>query len=206
MTVAGAASPPPGSGGAGDSARRRGPAAAPAKPARSAALERLSALALLVGLIAAVSWATGAMTPVRAARPALGAWLAARQFNLMVGGATAFGLLAGIRAARRCAGRAGGSPAAAWLALAAAAVALAPLTPLCAAAARLGPRVSGAAMESLLVGWMAYQGGERALKIVIAIAYCARIAVYAAIAGAALFAIVVAAAIVAGRAYPSAGS
>ena len=60
-------------------------------------------LALLIGLIAAASYAMGATIALRVAMPALGAWLDAHQFYLMEGGATAFGLIVGIRIGRRCA-------------------------------------------------------------------------------------------------------
>ncbi len=167
---------------------------------------RLTAIALALGLAAAASYATGAVTIVRMARPALGAWLAARQFYLMTSGATAFGMLAGLRIARRLAGRLGAAPVAAWAALAVALVALAPMTPLCADAARFGSGGGGPRLESWLVGRFGYEGGERALAIVIAFYYFARIAGLALLAGGAIFALVAAALSGGGHVYSSRGS
>ena len=52
-------------------------------------------MALLVGLVAAASYAEGTTTPLRVLKPALGAWLDAHQFYLMEGAATALGLIIG---------------------------------------------------------------------------------------------------------------
>ncbi len=178
----------------------------PARPPRMPALGRLTIAALVVGLAAAFGGATSAATVVRIVRPGLGAWLAGHLFDLMVGGATGFGLLIGIRAARRCAGRSGSRPREAWVALIAAIIVFAPLSKLCAAAGRAGTDAGGAAIESWLVGGFGYNGGETAFKIYLAAAYFVRMAVFAALAGAAIFAIVAAAAIAGGRRYSSGGS
>jgi hypothetical protein len=177
-----------------------------ARPPRIRALERLTFIALSVGMTAAVGEATNAATAVRIAKPALGAWLAGHLFDLMTGGAACFGLLVGIRMARRFAGRAGSRPRAAWIALIAALVAFPPLCKLCAAAGRAGTDAVNAAIESWLVGRFAYNGGETAFKIYLAAAYFARTAFFAAIAGAGIFAIVAAALIAGGGGYSSEGS
>lgn len=177
-----------------------------ARPPRIRALERLTFIALFAGLTAAAGEATGAATAVRIAKPAMGAWLDDHLFDLMAGGATGFGLLIGIRAARRFAGRACARPRAAWIALIAAIVAFPPLSKLCAAAGRAGTDAGGAAIESWLVGGFGYNGGETAFKIYLSAAYFARMALFAAVAGAAIFAIAAAAAIASGRGYSSDGS
>ena len=177
-----------------------------ARPPRIRAFERLTFIALFVGMTAAVGEATNAAMAVRIAKPALGAWLAGHLFDLMAGGAAGFGLLIGIRAARRFAGRAGSRPRAAWIALIAAVVAFLPLCKLCAAAGRAGTNAADAAIESWLVGRFAYNGGETAFKIYLAAAYFARTAFFAAVSGAAIFAIVAAVAIASGRGYSSDGS
>jgi hypothetical protein len=177
-----------------------------ARPPRIRTLERLTVIALFVGIAAAVGEATSAATAVRIAKPALGAWLAGHLFDLMAGGAAGFGLLIGIRAARRFAGRAGSRPRAAWIALVAAIIAFPPLSKLCAAAGRAGTDAGGAGIESWFVGELGYNGGETAFKIYLTAAYFARMTLFAAVSGAAIFAIVAAAAIASGRGYSSDGS
>jgi len=70
---------------------------------RSPLLERLTFLALLIGLVTAASYALGTTTALRIFKPATGAWLEVHQFYLMEGSATALGLIIGIRVGRRLA-------------------------------------------------------------------------------------------------------
>lgn len=81
------------------------PAVLPAAriPMRSPLLERLTFLNLLIGLVAAASYALGTATALRVFKPATGAWIEAHQFYLMEGSATALGLVIGIRSGRRLA-------------------------------------------------------------------------------------------------------
>jgi hypothetical protein len=166
--------------------------ASPTKIARSPLLERLTAAALLVGLLAAASYAAGATAVLRMVKPALGAWLDAHQFYLMEGGATAFGLLVGIRLGRRIAGGLAVTPRMVAIALTIALVTLAPMVHLCAAMARLGWNGGGANLESWLVGREGYETGENYLGMAITAIYFLKTAAYAAIGGVALIAMVIA--------------
>ncbi|HVC43997.1 MAG TPA: hypothetical protein VND20_04215 [Candidatus Binataceae bacterium] len=180
--------------------------ASPATIARSPMLACLTAAALLVGLIAAASYAVGVTAVLRMVKPALGGWLAAHQFYLMEGGATAFGLLVGIRLGRRIAGAIAVTRRMLAIALAIALVALVPLVHLCAAMARLGWNGGGARLESWLVGREGYAAGEKYLDTAITAIYFFKTAAYAALGGVALIAIVIAASAARGSSDGTAGA
>jgi hypothetical protein len=159
---------------------------------RSPILELLTFLALLIGLVAAGSYALRATTAIRVFNPALGAWLAAHQFFLMEGGATALGLLVGIRLGRRLASESVGGRHGANFVMILAALAWAPLTHLCAAAARFGWSGRGGSFASWIVGREGYEAGARSLRLFITAIYFFKTAGLAALAGLALIAIGVA--------------
>jgi hypothetical protein len=172
------------------------------KLARAPLLERMTFLALLIGLVAAASYATGAAANIRFAKPQLGAWLEAHQFYLMEGGATAFGLIVGIRLGRRLAADTARAPQTANIAIILAALAFAPMIHLCARTARLGWAGRGGAVSSWIVEHEGYEGGTRFYRLFITAVYFFKTAGFAAVAGLALIALAVA--IVSSRAAPPA--
>jgi len=159
---------------------------------RSPLLERLTFLALLIGLVAAASYAEGTTTPLRVFKPALGAWLDAHQFYLMEGGATALGLIVGIRIGRRLAAESVGARQGANSVMILAALAWAPLIHVCAMAARLGWSGRAGSFASWIVGREGYEAGARFLRLFITVIYFCKTAGLAALAGLALIAIGVA--------------
>jgi hypothetical protein len=161
-------------------------------PVRSPLLERLTFLALLIGLVAATSYAVGATTPLRVVKPALGAWLDVHQFYLMEGGGTALGLIVGIRFGRRLAAESAGGRHGANFVMILAALAWAPLIHLCAAAARLGWSGRGGMLASWIVGREGYEAGAKFLRLSITAIYFFKTAGLAALAGLAMIAIGVA--------------
>jgi hypothetical protein len=171
----------------------------PRKPAtteraigRSPLLERLTFAALLIGLIAGTSYAVGAADLVRTVRPALGAWLDAHQFYMMEGGATAFGLILGMRIGRRLAADTAGAAQTTSIALILAVVALSPLIYLCARAARFGWAGRGGIAVSWIIGRAGYANGTRLYKLLITAIYFLKTAGLAAIAGLVLIGLAVA--------------
>jgi hypothetical protein len=159
---------------------------------RSPLLERLTFLALLIGLVAAASYALGTTTALRVFKPALGAWLDAHQFYLMEGGATALGLIVGIRLGRRLAAESVGGRHGANFVMILAALAWAPLIHVCAVAARLGWSGRGGNFASWIVGREGYETGARFLRLFITAIYFLKTAGLAALAGLAMIAIGVA--------------
>jgi hypothetical protein len=166
-------------------------AAGPRVP-RSRLLERLTAIALLVGVTTTASYGAGMPNALRVVRPELGGWLDAHQFYLMEGAATTFGLLVGIRLGRWLAGDAASAPQTIAIALTITLVMLAPLVHLCAAVARIGWNGSGASLESWLVGREGYAAGENFARMAVAVIYFLKTAAYATLGGVALIAIVIA--------------
>jgi len=161
-------------------------------PTRSPLLERLTSLALLIGLVAAASYARGTTTPLRVFRPALAAWLDTHQFYLMEGGATALGLIIGIRIGRRLAAESIGERYSANFMMILAALAWAPLIHLCATAARFGSSGRGGCFASWLVDRQGYEAAGRFLRLSVTAIYFCKTAGFAALAGLALIAIGVA--------------
>jgi hypothetical protein len=159
---------------------------------RSALLERLTFLALLIGLVAAASYAMGAATALRYVYPRLGAWLDAYQYYLMEGGATAFGLIVGIRIGRRLAADAADEPQTANIALILAALAFAPLIHLCARAARFGWAGHGGVAASWIIGREGYEASAKYYRFFLTTIYFFKTAGLAVIAGLALIALTVA--------------
>jgi hypothetical protein len=155
-------------------------------------LRFLSALTfpvLAVGLISLLSYSLSASELMRSAYPALGAWWELHQFYFMEGGATAFGLLLGIRVG-------GGFVAgpiqrshAGLAALVLAIIAFAPLIHVCAAVARLGWNGRGASFASWIASRAGYETGRQIDKIMIAGVYFLKTVGFALLTGFGLMAI-----------------
>jgi hypothetical protein len=158
-------------------------------PMRSPLLERLTFLALLIGLVAAVSYALGATIALRILKPATGAWLDAHQFYLMEGGATALGLIIGIRVGRRLTVESMGERYGANFPIILAALAWAPLVHSCAAAARFGWSGRGGSLASWIIDRDGYEAAGKFLRLSITAIYFCKTAGLAALAGLALIAI-----------------
>ena len=158
-------------------------------PIRSPLLERLTFLALLIGLVAASSYAFGTTAALRVIKPAAGAWLDAHQFYLMEGGATALGLMIGIRIGRRVATDTVGERYGANFVMILAALAWAPLVHVCAASARFGWSGRGGSLASWLVDREGYEAAGRFLRLSITAIYFCKTAGLAALVGLALIAI-----------------
>jgi hypothetical protein len=156
-------------------------------------LRLLTLAAFAAGLMATVSYALGLTIGLRYVRPAAGAWWDARQFRVMVGAATALGLLTGLRlGGRLIAGRSSRSaPRAPALILAL--LAFAPLTHIGSRLARLGWGAQSAAIESSLVGMFGYDRGRNLDKVLIAGVYFLKTTGFALMTGLALVALSVAA-------------
>src|SRR6516225_1110416 len=101
-------------------------------------LSLLTFLVLVVGLTALLTYSLTASELLRSDSPAFAAWWEAHQFYFMEGGATAFGLLLGIRVAGSFVAGPGRRSWAGLAALMLAIITFAPLLHVCAAAARLG--------------------------------------------------------------------
>jgi hypothetical protein len=159
---------------------------------RSPLLERLTFLAMLIGIVAAASYAMGAASALRFANPRLGTWLDAHQYYLMEGGATAFGLIVGIRIGRRLAADTADEPQTANIALILAALAFAPMLHLCARAARFGFAGRGGVASSWITGREGYESSAKFYRLFITAIYFFKTAGLAVIAGLALIALTVA--------------
>ena len=171
-------------------ARRRAPTgevSAAARPLRL--LGWLTLLVLAVGLISLLSYSLNASELLRSDNPALAAWWEGHQFHFMVGGATAFGLLLGIRIAGSFVTGPDQRSRAGLVALVFAIIAFAPLIHVCAAAARLGWSGSGASFASWFISHEGYEKGRQIDKVMIAGVYFLKTAGLALLAGLGLMAI-----------------
>jgi hypothetical protein len=164
---------------------------ATARPLRF--LGSLTFVVLAVGLISLLSYSLTASDLIRSDNPALAAWWEAHQFYFMEGGATAFGLLLGIRITGSLVARPDQRYRAGWAALVFAIVAFAPLIHVCAAAARLGWNGRGASFASWLISREGYEPGRQIDKVMIAGVYFLKTAGYALLTGLGLMAIAYAA-------------
>lgn len=154
---------------------------------------RLTALAVLVGLLSLLSYVSGAHIVLRYLDPPLGAWWQSNEFWIMEGAASALGMLIGIIIGARLVGPLalrnriqGGS-------LIAAAIALAWVAPACAALARIGWNARGQRVESGIVGLAGYSTGLFIDKLLIAGVYFVKTTGFAFFAGLVLFGLVLAA-------------
>jgi hypothetical protein len=154
-------------------------------------LEWLTLLAAAVGVVATLSYATGAATILRASNPSLGAWWDTHQFHLMEGAATALGLLIGIRVGLHLVADAEARSRCVIVVFVLAILAFAPLLHVCSAVGRFGWRASSSATESRIIGYAGYSGGRQLDKVLIAGVYFLKTAGFAVLAGLALAAIAV---------------
>jgi hypothetical protein len=154
-------------------------------------LELVTLLSLFVGVISTLSYSTPAPMLLRATRPRFGAWWDAQQFYVMVGGATAFGLLIGIRMGRRMVSEHEARSRSAIVAFVFAILAFAPLVHICETAARLGWAARSGTIASWLVGRAGYETGNQLDRVLIGCVYFFKIAGFALLAGLALIALAV---------------
>jgi hypothetical protein len=156
-------------------------------------LRLLTLAALAAGMMATASYALGITIGLRYLRPAAGTWWDARQFRVMVGAATALGLLTGLRLGGRliAGGSSRSAPGAPALILAL--LAFAPLTHIGSRLARLGWGAQSAAIESRLVGVFGYDRGRNLDKVLIAGVYFLKTTAFALMTGLALVALAIAA-------------
>lgn len=166
---------------------------APGARRRSRLLRWLTRLSLFVGVLSAVTYATGATLLLRMKNPAVGAWWDTYQFYIMEGAATALGLLVAIRIALRVIS----DPemvarCSVWAAILAA-LAFAPLIHLCAVGARLLPYTSGIVPRDWIMDLAGYEVAKHLDKVSVTAVYFLKTACLALIAGLAIVGIAVAA-------------
>ena len=155
---------------------------------QSALLERLTLLAVFVGVISTLSYALSAPMIIRQGYPDFGAWWDLNQFYFMEGAATALGLLVGIRIGRGfvidMAAKARGANVALVLAI----IVLIPLMHLCGEAARIAWGWNNVATQGVIVGHIRIAGKplDRLLPTGV---YFFKTVGFAGLAGLALFAV-----------------
>jgi hypothetical protein len=150
-------------------------------------MKRLTAVALAIGALATLSYATGAHIAVRYLDPPLGAWWQSNEFWIMEGGASALGVLIGLRTGARLVDDSGLRRRTAVASLVAAPVVCVWLTPAFAVVARMGWNARAASIESRLVGLAGYGAGRFLDKILIAGVYFIKTACFALLVGLTLF-------------------
>ena len=165
----------------------------------------LTFLVLAVGLISLLSYSLTASELMRSDNPALAAWWEAHQFHFMEGGATAFGLLLGIRIASGFVVGPGERSRTGLAALVFAIIAFAPLIHVCAMAARLGWNGRGASFASWLISHEGYETGRQIDKVMIAGVYFLKTVGFALLAGLGLMAVACVAAVALGPANTETG-
>lgn len=156
-------------------------------------MNRLTAVALAIGALGTVSYATGAHIAVRYLDPPLGAWWQNNEFWIMEGGASALGVLIGLRTGARLVDDSGLRRRTAVASLVVAPVVCVWLTPVFAALARMGWNARAASIESRLVSAAGYGAGGFLDKILIAGVYFVKTACFALLVGLTLFGVMLAA-------------
>lgn len=151
-------------------------------------LRWLMLLALIVGLVSLWSYAL-TTSELRSSSPGLAAWWQAHRFYFMEGGATAFGLLLGIRIGDSLMVDRGRCSHRGFAALVLAIIAFTPLIHACARAARLGWNGRGASIASWIISRNGYDAGRWMDKVVIVGAYFLKTVGFALLAGLVLIAI-----------------
>ncbi|MGB8412405.1 MAG: hypothetical protein WCE23_06225 [Candidatus Binatus sp.] len=160
--------------------RKKSPRATPAW------MRRLTALAVAVGVIATLSYGTGAHIAVRYLNPSLGAWWNSNEFAIVECAAAAVGMLIGIRFGARLVN--GG--ALRNRSMIAAVIVCALVLPI---VARVGAEIarlrftSGASANAWLIDRFGYDVGMFLDKLLMAGAYSIKIAAFALPAGMVLF-------------------
>jgi hypothetical protein len=152
-------------------------------------------LVLTIGLISMLSFSLSWPELMRSLNPELAAWWEAHQFHFMVGGATAFGLLAGIRIAGSLLAAPDQRSRAGLVAIVFAVIAFAPLIHVCATVARLGWNGHSASFASRIISHKGYETGRQIDKLMITGVYFLKTAGFALLAGLGLMAIACVAAV-----------
>jgi ABC-type antimicrobial peptide transport system permease subunit len=152
-------------------------------------------LVLTVGLISMLSFSLSWPELMRSRYPEMAAWWEAHQFHFMVGGATAFGLLAGISIAGSLLATPDQRSRAGLVAIVFAVIAFAPLIHVCAAVARLGWNGHSASFASRIISHKGYEAGRQIDKLMITGIYFLKTAGFALLAGLGLMAIACVAAV-----------
>jgi hypothetical protein len=131
----------------------------------------LAFLVFVVGLIALLSYSLSGTELLRSNDPGFASWWETHQFYFMEGGATGFGILLAVCIGGSFVAGPDRRSRAGSTALVLAIIALAPLTIVCAAAARLGWNGRGASLASWLISREGYETGRQIDKVVIAGVY-----------------------------------
>jgi hypothetical protein len=134
-------------------------------------VRRLIQVALLVGLLAMFSYATGLHNVVRMKAPAAGAWWNAHEFYLMEGAATAFGLLVALLIGLRLVAGTERLCRLAAIMLAFEAALLIPLTHLCARVARIGADGGAIVAPNRMAAYAGFESAKMLDKLLIAALY-----------------------------------
>ena len=149
----------------------------------------LICLALMTGLISMLSFSLNGAELMRSQNPELAAWWAVHQFDFMTGGATAFGLLAGIRIAGSLLAAPDQRSRAGLMAMVFAVIAFAPLIHVCAEVARFGWNGRGATLANWVISYQGYATGRQIDKVIITGIYFLKATGFALLAGLGLMAI-----------------
>jgi len=157
------------------------------RPRYSRALRWLTIASIAIGLVAMLSYASGAHIAVRFLHPHAGAWWNDHEFWLMEAAASALGLLIAIRAGARIVDHAAVRRRAIAASLVASVLLLSALTHLGAALARLGWTAGSAAIRDRAISLAGYDVGSILDKVVIAGIYFLKTAAFSLLAGLALF-------------------
>ena len=152
-------------------------------------LKWLIMLALIIGLASLVSYTLNASDVLRSKMPSFAAWWARYQFYFMEGGATAVGLLLGLRIGQSLIAVRERRTHSGFAALVLSIIAFAPLIHVCAKAARLGWNGRGAWISSWIIGRQGYEAGRHIDKLIIVSTYFLKTVGFALLAGLALVAV-----------------
>jgi hypothetical protein len=152
----------------------------------------LTALSILAGVIATLSYGSGAQIAVRYVDPPLGAWWDTNEFLIMKCSAAALGMLIAIRLAARFIEHRLRPVALGW-SLAICALLLIPVANVSARLARIGADGQGGPVSDWLTGHFGYGTGIVLDKIFLAVVYFLKTAGFSLVAGLGIFALILAA-------------
>ncbi|HYB91264.1 MAG TPA: hypothetical protein VEC38_09475 [Candidatus Binataceae bacterium] len=167
------------------------------RPPYARALKWLTVATAVIGVLAMLSYATGAHIAVRFLNPHAGAWWNEHEFSIMETAAAALGLLIAIRAGARIVDGAAVRRRAVIASVIAGALLLPVLTDISAALARMGWNASSGAIFDRVISLAGYSIGSILDKVVIAGIYFLKTAAFSLLAGFALIAVASAASIAA---------
>jgi len=151
----------------------------------------LTLVSIVVGFLVTLIYASGAHLVLRYLNPAFGAWWDGHQFAMMEASATALGLLIAIRCASRLVEGEDTRRRAKILSLVISAIVAIPVSDAVASLARLGWDGHGARSSDFLQSIAGYGVGNILDKLVIGGVYFLKSVAFAALAGLALFAVVI---------------